>query len=649
MNKDFIIDYSGFILFKVLGPLARLLPKTLSLFLGRLLGDLFYIFDLKHRAIAYANIKTALGEKLTPSQIRKVNRRFFQSFGQNIIEIFFIPLIDNNYIKKFVSIQGREYIDRGFKRGKGVIFLAVHAGSWELSNIISANLGFPFSMFVREQKFPRLEKLLNSYRRSKGCRIIERQDQTHQLIQVLKSNEAIAITLDQGGRNGMPVKFFNKYASMASGAIRLALKYDASLIPIFPTRIKGAYLEFHVEPPFELKKTADSEKDLRDNLGELVHIFQRYIEKYPQEYLWSYKIWKYATQKNILILSDGKAGHLRQSEALALILTEHFKDRGISTNINTAEVKFKNSLSRSFLTLSNCLAGKYICQGCLFCLRRLLRKDVYDYLIKLKPDIIISCGSSLAAINYILSKENQAKSFVIMRPSIFSTSRFDLLVIAKHDNPPLKRNIAAVDGALNLIDEEYLKDQSKELSVFLGNKAQPSQIYIGILIGGNTKDFHLKPKDILAVSQQIKSTAEELNALILITTSRRTPPAVEDLVKKEFKDYRRCKLLVIANEKNYPFTVGGILGLSQMVVISPESISMISEAVSSRKYVLVFGYQGIKGRHRKFLDNLAGNNYIYLTQAEDLSKTLVFLWSVRPEIKILKDNLVVKEAIKKVL
>jgi mitochondrial fission protein ELM1 len=194
-----------------------------------------------------------------------------------------------------------------------------------------------------------------------------------------------------------------------------------------------------------------------------------------------------------------------------------------------------------------------------------------------------------------------------------------------------------------------LKDQSKELSVFLGNKAQPSQIYIGILIGGNTKDFHLKPKDILAVSQQIKSTAEELNALILITTSRRTPPAVEDLVKKEFKDYRRCKLLVIANEKNYPFTVGGILGLSQMVVISPESISMISEAVSSRKYVLVFGYQGIKGRHRKFLDNLAGNNYIYLTQAEDLSKTLVFLWSVRPEIKILKDNLVVKEAIKKVL
>jgi len=649
MNRNSIIDYSGYILFKALGPLIRLLPKTLSLSIGRLLGDLFYVFDLKHRAIAYANIKTALGGRLTPSQIRKANRRFFQSFGQNIIEIFFIPLIDSNYIKRFVTIQGREHIDRAFERGKGVIFLAVHAGSWELSNIISANLGFLFSMFVREQKLPHLEKLLNYYRRNKGCRIIEKEDEIRQLIQVLRSNESIAITLDQGGRSGMPVKFFNKYASMASGAVRLALKYNASLIPIFPIRIKGPYLKFFVEPPFELKKTSDPEKDVRENLQRLVEVFEKYIEKYPQEYLWSYKVWKYSTEKNILILSDGKTGHLRQSEALGEILTEYLKGDGIKTAINTVEVKFKNPFSKSFLTLSKCLAGKYICQGCLFCLRMVLRKDIYACLIKLKADIIISCGSSLAAINYILSKENQAKSFVIMRPSISSTDRFDLVVISKHDNPPLKRNIAVVDGALNLIDEEYLKDQSKKLSELTAIKPLASQLHIGILIGGNTKNFQLKTADILEMSRQIKSAAEKLNAQLLISTSRRTPPQIEDLLKKEFKDYGRCKLLIIANEKNYPFAVGGVLGLAEIVVLSPESVSMISEAASSGKYVLVFGYDGVRGRHRGFLDNLRGNNYIYLSESGDLSSTLEKVWSVRPEIKILKDNQVINEALKKVL
>lgn len=649
MNRDFIIDYLGFILFKVLGPLVRVLPKPLSLSLGRLLGDLFYIFDLKHRAIAYANIKTALGERLTPSQIRKVNRCFFQNFGQNIIEISFIPLIDNNYIKKFVSIQGREYIERGFQRGKGVIFVAVHAGSWELSNIISANLGFPFSMFVREQKFPHLEKLLNSYRQEKGCRIIGREDEIRRLIQVLKSNESIAITLDQGGRNGIAVKFFNKYASMASGAVRLALKYNSSLIPIFPVRIKGAYLKFFVEPAFELKKTGDLEKDVQENLQRLLQVFERYIQKYPQEYLWSYKIWKYSTEKNVLILSDGKTGHLRQSEALAKILSQYLKSQKIDTNINTVEIKFKNSLAKYFLTASGSLSGKYICQGCLFCLRRFLKKDIYDCLVKLRPDIIISCGSSLAAVNYILSRENQAKSFVIMRPSIFSTNRFDLVIIPKHDNLPLKRNIAVVDGALNLIDQEYLKDQSKELSALTGIQPQPSQTYIGILIGGDTKNFHLKTTDILELSRQIKSIAERLDAVVLISTSRRTPQPVEDLVRREFREYRRCKFLVIANEKNYSFAVGGILGLSQIVVLSPESISMVSEAVSSGKYVLVFGYDGVKGRHRKFLDNLSDNSYIYLSAAKDLSSTLELVWSVKPTIKVLEDNQIINEVLKKVL
>jgi hypothetical protein len=313
------------------------------------------------------------------------------------------------------------------------------------------------------------------------------------------------------------------------------------------------------------------------------------------------------------------------------------------------EVKFKNSLSKSFLTLSSCLAGKYICQGCLFCLRRVLRKDIYDCLVKLKADIIISCGSPLAAINYILSKENQAKSFAIMRPSFLSTDRFDLAVIPRHDNPPLKRNIAVVDGALNLIDEEYLKDQAKELSGLTGIKPQPSPIYIGILIGGDAKNFRLRTVDILELSRQIKSTAEKLDAQLLISTSRRTPPEIEDLLKKEFGDYRRCKLLIIANEKNYSFAVGGILGLSQIVVLSPESISMISEAASSGKYVLVFGYDGVRGRHRRFLDNLGDNNYIYLSEVKDLGSTLELVWSVRPEVKILKDNQAINEALKRVL
>jgi len=672
MNRNSIIDYSGCILIRLFGPLIRSLPLNVSLFLGARLGELFYYFDLKHKAVAYANIKTAFGTKLSPQELSNLVKEFYRSFGQNIIEILFIPLVDKAYINKYIILESQENIFAGFKKGKGIILLAVHAGSWEFSNIICANLGFAFNLFIRNQRYPRLNELLNVYRSRKGCKLIQRQNQTRELIRALKNNQAIGMTADQGGKTGTSVKFFGKYASMPSGAIRLALKYDAAIIPGFYTRVNGPYIKVFIDPPIEIKRTGNLEKDINDNLQAVVRVFEKYISKYPREYLWSYKIWKYTKEQNILIVSDGRVGHLRQSEAIAGILKGCLKDKGISANINTVEIKFKNRFSRFGLTFSSCLAGKYHCQGCLWCLKTFLGDDVYRALISIEPDIVITCGASVAPINYIISRENLAKSIVIMRPSILSTRRFDLVIMSRHDRPPRRRrgdsqshrpprrrrgdsqshrpprrkNITVIEGALNLINEDYLKGQGERIKSHLKiNK----ELVLGVLVGGDTKIFHLSKDLMQEISGQIKISLEKLDGEVLITTSRRTSGAVESLLKEDFLNYQRCKLLIIANEKNIPEAVGGILASSKIVITSPESISMISEAVNSKKYVLVFNSPNLSKKHRRFLDYFAKNKYIYLVNAYDLAGKIEEIWLNRPNIHTLGDNLLVTEAIKKIL
>lgn len=649
MTKNSVIDYFSCILVKLFGPLIRILPLGLGLFLGRGLGDLLYYFDLKHKAIAYANIKTALSDKLSPLELSRLTRESYRAFGQNFLEVFFIPIVNKEYLNKYVAIEGADYIQEGFKKGKGIIFLGIHEGSWELYNVISANLGFPFFLFVRQQRYPRLNNLLNSYRLQKGCRIIPRQNGLRQLIRLLGSNQSIGMTLDQGGKKGMQVKFFNKDASMASGAVRLALDYGAALIPTFTTRIKGPYIKLFIEPPFEIKKSGNLEKDITDNLQALVQIFQRYILKYPKEYLWSYRIWKYGKEKNILILSDAKTGHLRQSQALADIASGYLKEKGIKTKVDIVEVKFKNKFAESALTSSSCLAGKYYCQGCLWCLKAFLKEEVYKTLMRLKPDIVISCGFSVAAVNYVVARENLAKSLVIMRPALLGRRRFDLVIMPRHDKPPRGKNVAVTAGALNLIDEQYLKDKSERLTESSALRRPLSDFSIGLLIGGDTKNFHLEKEIIAEVIRQVKSVSEKFNADILITTSRRTSREIEGLIKEEFQDYPRAKLLIIANEKNIPQGLGGILGLSQVIIASPESISMISEAVSSKRYVLVFKSGGVSKKHLRFLDYFAKNKYIYLTQARGLSRAIEDIWQDKPPTQAPQDNLLVKEAIKKIL
>jgi len=638
MSKDSIIDYASFILFKAFSFFLRRLPCEFTLFLGKRLGDLFYYLDAKHKAIAYSNIKAALGRQIPPSGLSRITRKFYQDFGQTLMEVFIFPLVDKKYLDKYITIEGLDNIANGFKRGKGVILAVVHEGSWEMSNLVSANLGYPFNILIREQpRFERMNKLLNFYRSQKGTKLIQTESQTKKLIETLKKNEAVAMTVDQGGSDGVLVKFFGKEASMSTGAIKLGLRYGAAIIPVFSTRVKGPYIKFKVEPPFEIKESGDSQKDVQENLQRLIAIYERHIAACPKEYLWTYKIWKYTTEKNILILSDGKAGHLRQAQAAAKIAEKYLKDKGVKVNTGIVEVKFKNKFSRTALALS---------QGCLWCFRKFLEKDTYDSLVKIKPDLVISCGSSVAAVNFILSRENLAKSVVIMRPSVLSSKRFDLVIMEQHDNPPKRKNLVATEGALNLVDDDYLDSNGQALK----SRAQPSKKFVlGLLLGGDTKDFKLSIDSMREIISQIKDALEKVDGEILITTSRRTPAEIERLLKEEFTNYPRCKLLIIANEKNIPEAVGGILALSHLVVVSPESISMISEAVNSRKYVLVFKTNKLNPKYERFLGHFAENKYIYMARPDEVNKKINDIWRDKPQTHSLKDNLLVAQAIGKVL
>ncbi|MDD5730459.1 MAG: ELM1/GtrOC1 family putative glycosyltransferase, partial [Candidatus Omnitrophica bacterium] len=150
------------------------------------------------------------------------------------------------------------------------------------------------------------------------------------------------------------------------------------------------------------------------------------------------------------------------------------------------------------------------------------------------------------------------------------------------------------------------------------------------------------------VISQIKAIAGGSGMGILATTSRRTPVEIEELVKNELRGYPACKFLVIANEKNIPEAVGGILGLSKVVVVSPESISMISEAASAGCQVIVFESK-LDPRHAGFLKEMALNKYIRLSRASGISKVYGEMLKNGAEARLLKDNVIIKEALKKVL
>lgn len=655
MKKDSLIDCTTFLLFRLLGACIRRMPLSLSLAAGRRMGDIFCFLDRKHRCIVYANIKRALGRACSGPELCRLTRGFYRNFGQSLIEVFLIPRIDKEYIDRYITIEGREYIADAFRRGKGVIFIGVHEGSWELYNIITASLGFPFHFLVGDlgERFGKVVGLLNEYRRQHGCRLIYRRHTSdggaRELIRVLRANEAVGMSMDQGGKNGVNVPFFCRDASMSTGALRLALKYDATLVPSFIFRRRGAYHTIVLEQPFELIRTGDLQQDVRLNLERLSMIFERHVRAHPQEYLWSYKIWKYSRERSILILDDGKAGHLRQSQAVARLAEEEYRRRGLQPQTRTITVSYRTKLRRSVLRAALLLSGRYSCQGCGRCLRWGLTQSVNAELSGEHPDLVISCGASVAGINYLVSRENSSRSVVVMKPQFLSVKRFDLVVLPEHDRGGTGKNVVRTSGALNLINEQYLREQVEGLLGTPGMDAQASGSYIGVLIGGDSRGFRLQAAALRTLVAGLKEFCGHSQARLLVSTSRRTPPHIEELLRGELCGYERCSLCVIANERNIPYAVGGILGLSSWVVCSPESISMISEASSSGRPVVVFDAPGLSAKHRRFLEASVKKNRIHLTEPEGLCGLLERLGREAAHRPAPNDDRVVAAALGRIL
>lgn len=642
MKKNSLIEYPAYLLIKLFGLLVISLPLKLNFILGRTMGILGYYLLKKKRRLVKKNLKTAFAKRYSLEEIERIAKKAFVSLALNITETLYIPRIDFRYINKHIRIENQSYLDAALEKGNGVILLAYHMGNWELANITCGLQGYTYKVLVNEQRYPLLNGLLNRYRESKGCKTISRGVALREILRALKLNEVVAMVGDQGGREGCLSNFFGLPTSTPTGFVRFARNTGACIIPAIIVRERRFYHRIILENPIERERADNANDDVQNlehYLAESNRILERFVSLYPQEYFWFYKIWKYSPFRQAAILSDGKSGHLRQAQAA--LKAVHSSQFIVHSNI--IEIGFKNKFLKILAQACNSF-GLDISEFC-------LTKESYTALKEAHPDLVISCGSSLSNINLALARENLAKSVCIMNPGRAKRKRFSLVIIPKHDRPPRGKNIVITLGALNLIDEDYLKEQAEILKSRIGGIGKKTSL--GLLIGGDTKKYRLTQRIMNPVIQEIKKASLDLDADILITTSRRTPEAIEKLVRKEFSGFKNSKLLVIANEKNIPEAVGGILGVADFILVSAESISMVSEAVSSGKYVGVFRLKpkglNFRARHELFLKNLETQGCIYSMKKDAIADRIKSLLQGRPAVQRLNDRLLVEAAVRKLL
>ena len=275
----------------------------------------------------------------------------------------------------------------------------MHFGSWELASLSCAMLHLPYKVMVKPQtRYSRLDELLNWYRSCGGYVVLSRGMGTRDFVRSLKNNEVIGMVVDQGGRDGTLVPFFGRNASMSVGAIRMGLKWGVPICFSIIHREPNGRHKMIVHKPLELINTGNPEKDIPENLNRITGIMEDYIRRYPSEYMWFYKIWKYSNETAIAILNDGKTGHLRQSQAVAGLLQKALGERSIFSTVATTEVVFKTELHRNIFSVFNLLVPPFL-SGTAGMVEMVSGPGSFQKITRIKAEFIVSCGSGMAGVN----------------------------------------------------------------------------------------------------------------------------------------------------------------------------------------------------------------------------------------------------------
>jgi KDO2-lipid IV(A) lauroyltransferase len=642
---------------KIAAFLFMLLPIKLDLWIGRTLGWIGYHLLSKKRQVVYANLKTVFASEISPSQLRIMTRDVFVNFVQSTVEFLCLPKITRMGFDKFVDLQDKENIDRASALGKGVILLAIHSGSWELASVVGGVTKERYHVVANDQsQLPQLDKMLNEYRSIAGAHVITAGVATKEIIRAMQDNEVVSLVLDQGGKTGLAVPFFGKTASMSTGAMRLALKYGCAVCPVWIQRLGDGTHVLRISPALDLTVTGDMEKDLNVNITKVADHFERLLREHPAEYMWFYKVFKYSSQKRIIIVDDGRTGHLRQSQSLARHLREILREKGKSVEENIVFLQWRGPWAVSLFSFYVFLAQYLSFLRREDCLKRFLTDASFSDVMKYKADYVVSCGSQGAGVNFILSQNHLAKSISILTPGLVSPERFDVVVLPQHDKPKTMRRARLITPKVspNLINTAYLKEQSEGLVKHYSHLKGNARTKFGVLIGGNTKGVKFDEAQIRELMGQIKEAALHYNADILLTTSRRTPLVIEQIIAKELKGFERCSLCIIANQRNIPEAVGGILGLSDLVIVSGESISMVSEALSSGKRTIVFSPHGRYGnkprdKYEDFVLKLNDEGYLMVVSADDLKSKITQLLSRKITLKPLDDQSIIQAGLEAIV
>jgi KDO2-lipid IV(A) lauroyltransferase len=268
--------------------LVSKLPYRAAMCIGRGLGRIAHFFSKREKHIADVNIRLCMPE-LSAAERKALVRKHFESLGCTLFETAYVWWARDEWVRKFIRIEGTEHLDAALKKGRGALLLSAHFTTLELGAKSLALVG-PTSLMYLTPQNALIAEMSRRGRARKAVQAIA-ADQIRELLQNLKNNIVVWYAPDQRytDKNSAVVPLFGQPAWSNIATSRLSKISKAPVLPYFPERLEdGSGYVMRIFPPFENYPSDDPIADT----ARFHALIEEHVRRCPAQYLWTYKRFK---------------------------------------------------------------------------------------------------------------------------------------------------------------------------------------------------------------------------------------------------------------------------------------------------------------------------------------------------------------------
>lgn len=274
--------------------LARIMPRAVGYGLADTIAwGIKLARTARYRAVL-DNLRHVVPET-TEQTLKRMAFHVFSHAGRTYYDFYRVAgRRDYEALQEMVLIDDEiiEMLLRFQSDSRGALLLGAHISNFDLGAMALASRGV--QMYVLSLSSPPAGfQVINRLRAQGGLEIEPISPRSlRSALRRLSQGGLVVTGVDRPiGPTDQPVTFFGTQALLPTGYIHLALRTNARVLVGCCYAEEGGRYRVHVDPPFELVRTGDRQRDEIENVQRILAAIERLIRRHPEQWMMFVPVW----------------------------------------------------------------------------------------------------------------------------------------------------------------------------------------------------------------------------------------------------------------------------------------------------------------------------------------------------------------------